>query len=56
MIRSGWDHRYGPYPKKKEKKCSHFKEGRFLKKSYDWLKWKITDSGDFSFRRPCLEN
>jgi len=47
--------RYGPYSKKKVKKHPHVKEGRFLKRSYDWLKWKVTNVGDFSFRHPCLE-
>ncbi len=56
MLKNGWDHRYGPYPKKREKKRPHVKEGRFLKKSYDWLGWKITELGDFSFRRPCIEH
>ena len=56
MFWNGLNYRYGPYPKKKEKKRTHFKEGRFLKRSYDWLKWKITDLGDFSFRHPCLNH
>jgi len=47
--------RYGPYPKKKEKKRNRMKEGRFLKKTYEWVKWKIADSGGFSFHRPCLD-
>ena len=55
MIKYGWNHRYGPYSKKREKKRIH-KEGSFLKKSYDWLKWKITELGDFSYRLPCLEH
>lgn len=54
MLRSGWNHRYGPHPKKKGRKRPHSKEQGFLK-SYDWLKWKITHLGDFSFRRPCLD-
>jgi hypothetical protein len=56
MFWNGLNYRYGPYPKKKEKKRSHFKEERFLKRSHDWLKWKITDLGDFSFRYPCLNH
>jgi hypothetical protein len=47
--------RYGPYPKKKEKKRSPKKEGRFLKKTCEWMRWKIADIGSFSFHRPCLE-
>jgi hypothetical protein len=48
--------RYGPYPKKKAKKQVHSKEGKLLKRSYDWLKWKVADLGDFSFHRPCLDH
>jgi hypothetical protein len=48
--------RYGPYPKKKAKKQVHLKEGKLLKRSYDWLKWKIADLGDFSYHRPCLDH
>jgi hypothetical protein len=48
--------RYGSYLKKKEKKRIRFKEGRFLKRSYEWLKWKVADSGGVSFHRPCLEH
>lgn len=48
--------RYGPYPKKKERKKSRMKEGSFLKKTYEWMKWKIENTGNFSFRRPCLEH
>ena len=48
--------RYGPYPKKKAKKRVHPEEGKLLKRSYDWLKWKIADLGDFSYHRPCLEH
>ncbi|NWF94090.1 MAG: hypothetical protein HXY46_14410 [Syntrophaceae bacterium] len=56
MLTNEWNHRYGPYSRKKGKKRSHLREEKFLKRSYDWLKWKITESGDFSFRRPCLEH
>ncbi|MCJ7782290.1 MAG: hypothetical protein MUP41_00025 [Desulfobacterales bacterium] len=48
--------RYGPYPKKKEKKHVRVKEERFLKRTYDWLKWKMADSGGVSFHHPCLDN
>ena len=48
--------RYGPYSKKRERKRPRTKEGRFLKKTYEWLKWKTADIGRFSFHRPCLEN
>jgi len=47
--------RYGPYSKKKEKKKNPTKEGGFFKKTYEWVKWKKTDIGSFSFHRPCLE-
>lgn len=55
MSESIWE-RYGPYPKKKEKKRIKVKEGKFLKRTYDWLKWKVDHVGDLSFRRPCLEH
>lgn len=48
--------RYGPYPKAKEKKRIGLTESQFLKKSYEWLKWKMIDSGGFSFHIPCLEH
>lgn len=48
--------RYGVYPKKKGKKKAHLKEGKFLKRSTDWLKWKVADLGDYSFHRPCLDH
>jgi len=47
--------RYGPYSKKKEKKPVRFKEGPFLKRTYEWLKWKITSIGGFDYHTPCLE-
>jgi len=47
--------RYGPYPKKRAKKKNRMKEGGFFKKTYEWVKWKMADSGKFSFHRPCLE-
>lgn len=50
-----WD-RYGTYPKKKGKKRIRIKEGQFLKRSYEWLKWEIANSGDISFRHPSLEH
>jgi hypothetical protein len=31
------------------------KDGRLLKRSYEWVKWKIADVGGSSFHRPCLE-
>jgi len=55
MFKSAWDHRYGPYPKKKEKK-HHFRGAQFLERSYEWLKWKNTYVGDSSFHRPCMEH
>jgi len=46
---------YGPYPKKKTKKRVRVKEERFLKRTYDWLKWKRADNGGVSFYRTCLD-
>ncbi len=48
--------RYGPYPKRKEHKKHRTKEGGFFKKTYEWLKWKVADTGGFSFHKPCLEH
>ena len=48
--------RYGPYPKKRGKKRVRSKEGIFLKKTYEWLKWKNENIGHFSFHHPCLEH
>jgi len=48
--------RYGPYPKKKGRSRIKSKEGKFLERTYEWLKWKIENVGNFSFRRPCLEH
>ncbi|GEM_PF-700801 len=48
--------RYGPYPKRKAKSRLPLKEGRFLKRSYEWLKWKIIDLKGISFHLPCLEH
>ncbi|MDI6763091.1 MAG: hypothetical protein QME83_08670 [Thermodesulfobacteriota bacterium] len=50
-----WE-RYGPYPEKKEKKRNRYKEGPFLKQTYEWLKWKMVVTGGFSFHCPCLEH
>ena len=47
--------RGGHYPKKKEKKKSRGKERGFLERTYEWVKWKKTEIGSFSFHRPCLE-
>jgi hypothetical protein len=46
---------YGPYPKNKEKKRVRFKEGQFFKRTYEWLKWKITNIGGVAYHTPCLE-
>ncbi len=46
--------RYGPYPKKKEKKRSRLHENGSSKQSSSWIKWKVANSGDSSFYRPCL--
>jgi hypothetical protein len=57
MAMSGNIHeRYGPYAKKKEKKRVRPKEGRFLKRSYEWLKWKVEKIGEFNIHHPCLEH
>jgi hypothetical protein len=50
-----FEKRYGPYPKKKEKKPVRPQEGPFLKRSFDWLKWQLIQIRDFSFHKPCLE-
>jgi hypothetical protein len=55
-MSGGIKERYGPYPKKKERKHVRVKEGRFLKKTYDWLKWRIADNGGASFHHPCLDH
>jgi hypothetical protein len=47
--------RYGPYPKKKEKRRVRSKEDPFLKRTDEWLKWKIENIGNFPFHHPCLE-
>jgi len=47
--------RYSPYQKKKRKKTVWPKEGQFLKRSFEWLKWKVIQIGDYSFHKPCLE-
>ena len=55
FVKNGVE-RYGPYPKKRRKKQVKSQEGRLVKRSYEWLKWKIFDQGGFSFRLPCLEH
>ncbi len=50
-----FEKRYGPHPKKKNDKPARSKEGRFLERTYEWLKWKLIQIGDFSFHKPCLE-
>jgi hypothetical protein len=50
-----FENRYGPYPKKKEKGRVRVKEGGFLEKSFEWLKWTLIQIGDFSFHKPCLQ-
>lgn len=50
-----WE-RYGPYPKKKGKKRGRFKERQFLKKTYEWVKWKVDNIGGFLFHHPCSEH
>jgi hypothetical protein len=41
--------------KNQKKKPVRFKEGAFLKRTYDWLKWKITNIGGFAYHTPYLE-
>ncbi len=47
--------RYSIYSKKKEKKRAATRDERFLKKSFEWLKWKLIRIGDINFHKPCLE-
>ena len=44
-----------PNTKKKGKKPVRVKEAAFLKKTYEWLRWRITNTGDFTYHTPCLE-
>jgi hypothetical protein len=46
---------YTPNPRKKAKKGGPLKEGQFLKRTYEWLKWRLVQTGDVSFHKPCLE-
>ncbi len=55
MFKKGCD-RYGPYPKEKVKKKVPSKEGKFLRKSYEWLKWRMDRIGGFKILHPCLEH
>jgi len=48
--------RYGPHPKKKERKKSPMKEGNFLQRSFDWLKWRLDQTGGAKIHHPCLEH
>jgi len=50
-----FDNYYGPYPKKKERRHVRVREGGFLEKSFEWLKWKLIQIGDFSFYMPYLQ-
>ena len=50
-----FEKRYGPYPKKKERGRVRVKEGGFLDRSFEWLKWTLIQKGDFSFHKPCLQ-
>ncbi len=50
-----FEKRYGPYPKKRNNRPARSKEGRFLERTYEWLKWKLIQIGDYSFHKPCLE-
>jgi len=56
MKENIWE-RYGPYPKKKEKKKIRMKkEGSFMKKSFDWLQWRSDWIGGMILYHPCLEH
>jgi hypothetical protein len=48
--------RYGPHPKKKEKKRARMEEGQLFKRSYDWLKWRLDKIGGVKIHHPCLEH
>lgn len=48
--------RYEPYPKKKENKRIRTTESSFLKRSYNWLKWRSEKIGGMIIYRPCLEH
>jgi hypothetical protein len=52
----GMKDRYGPYPKKKEKKQISQKERRILQRSYEWLKWEVLERGGIIFHIPCSEH
>ena len=49
------ENRHRVPPKKKEKKQTRLQETRFLKKSCEWLKWRVPDRERFLFWIPCLE-
>jgi hypothetical protein len=55
MKENIWE-RYGPYPKKKAKKRIRMKEGGFLKRSHNWLKWRVDKTGGVMIYHPCLEH
>ena len=48
---SGVKDRYGPYPKKREKRRTRLKERRI--RNNEWLTWKRLDIGGLSFYVPC---
>jgi hypothetical protein len=47
--------RYKPYLKRNGKRRIRFREGTFLKSTYEWLKWKITRIGGFAYHTPYLK-
>jgi hypothetical protein len=53
VIGTATGHR--PSSRKKGKKPVRSKETAFLKKTYEWIKWKITNNGDLTYHTPCLE-
>jgi len=48
---SGLKDRYGPYPKRRQKRRIRFHERR--KANEEWLTWKRLDVGGLSFYVPC---
>ncbi len=53
MAKNLWE-RYGPYPKKKEKKRGRINERDCLKQGSTWIKWKVASRGDSFFHHPSL--
>ena len=47
---AGVKDRYGPYPRKKEKKQRRLKESE--RSGFEWLSWKEVKHGESCFRLP----